>query len=85
MKAAVLHAYDEKLTSKAFVSYEDVADPKVSKPSEVIVRIGAPVYAEPICISSKAFGAARSRSTFLTSWVTKTPVGSKKSARAWKG
>ena len=40
MKAAVLHAYDEKLTSKQFVKYEDVADPKIAKPSDIIVRIG---------------------------------------------
>ncbi len=40
MKAAVLHRYDEKLSSAEFVSYEDVADPKVQRPSDVIVRIG---------------------------------------------
>src|SRR6516164_9077958 len=40
MKAAVLHAFDEKLTAKEFVKYEDVADPTISRPSEVIVRIG---------------------------------------------
>ena len=40
MKAAVLHAYDEKLTAKNFVTYEDVADPKIAKPTDVIVRIG---------------------------------------------
>ena len=40
MKAAVLHAYDEKLTGKEFVKYEDVADPKINRPSDVIVRIG---------------------------------------------
>jgi NAD+-dependent secondary alcohol dehydrogenase Adh1 len=40
MKAAVLHAYDEKLTGKEFVKYEDVADPKINQPSDVIVRIG---------------------------------------------
>src|ERR1700688_1363296 len=40
MKAAVLHAYDEKLTAKEFVKYEDVADPKINQPSDVIVRIG---------------------------------------------
>ena len=28
MKAAVLHSYDEKLTAREFVKYEDVADPK---------------------------------------------------------
>ena len=28
MKAAVLHSYDEKLTAKEFIRYEDVADPK---------------------------------------------------------
>jgi NAD+-dependent secondary alcohol dehydrogenase Adh1 len=40
MKAAVLHAYDEKLTGQEFVKYEDVADPKINQPSDVIVRIG---------------------------------------------
>src|SRR6516164_8163361 len=40
MKAAVLHAFDEKLTAKEFVKYEDVPDPKLDKPTDVIVRIG---------------------------------------------
>ena len=40
MKAAVLHRYDEKLEGEQFVSYEDVADPKITKPNDVIVRIG---------------------------------------------
>ena len=40
MKAAVLHAYDENLSGKEFVTYEDVADPKISQPSDVIIRIG---------------------------------------------
>lgn len=40
MKAAVLHRYDESLTSAEFVKYEDVPDPKIVKPTDVIVRIG---------------------------------------------
>src|ERR1700675_4510911 len=40
MKAAVLHAFDEKLTAKEFVKYEDVTDPKIMRPADVIVRIG---------------------------------------------
>lgn len=40
MKAAVLHRYDEKLTSPEFVSYEDVADPKIVNATDVVVRIG---------------------------------------------
>ncbi|HWA79490.1 MAG TPA: NAD(P)-dependent alcohol dehydrogenase [Acetobacteraceae bacterium] len=40
MKAAVLHEYDETLSRKQFVRYEDVADPKIERPSDVIVRIG---------------------------------------------
>lgn len=40
MKAAVLHRYDEALTSDEFVRYEDVPDPKIVKPTDVIVRIG---------------------------------------------
>ncbi len=40
MKAAVLHAYDTSLTGPDFVSYEDVPDPKIERPSDVIVRVG---------------------------------------------
>jgi len=40
MKAAVLHAYDEKLSGAEFVRYEDVPDPRIDKPTDVIVRIG---------------------------------------------
>ena len=40
MKAAILHAYDEPLTKPDFVTYEDVADPTIGKPTDVIVRIG---------------------------------------------
>jgi NAD+-dependent secondary alcohol dehydrogenase Adh1 len=40
VKAAVLHKYDEKLTSAEFVHYQDVPDPKIEKPNDVIVRIG---------------------------------------------
>src|ERR1700750_1757537 len=40
MKAAVLHAFDEKLTAKEFVKYENVTDPELSRPRDVIVRIG---------------------------------------------
>jgi NAD+-dependent secondary alcohol dehydrogenase Adh1 len=40
MKAAVLHHYDERLASEAFVRYEDVPDPTIEGPTDVIVRIG---------------------------------------------
>jgi NAD+-dependent secondary alcohol dehydrogenase Adh1 len=40
MKAAVLRQYDEKLENPVFVTYEDVADPKIKNPNDVIVRIG---------------------------------------------
>ncbi len=40
MKAAVLHKYDETLSSREFVSYEDVPTPTIEKPTDVIVRIG---------------------------------------------
>jgi NAD+-dependent secondary alcohol dehydrogenase Adh1 len=40
MKAAVLHAYDETLTSKEFVKFQDVPDVKAMKPLDVVVRIG---------------------------------------------
>jgi|TARA_Y100000814_G_scaffold203846_1_gene150337 NAD+-dependent secondary alcohol dehydrogenase Adh1 len=40
MKAATLHGFDESLTKSEFVVYEDVADPKILKPTDVIVKIG---------------------------------------------
>jgi NAD+-dependent secondary alcohol dehydrogenase Adh1 len=40
MKAQVLRTYDDKLTSKEWVAEEKVADPKIEKSSDVIVRIG---------------------------------------------
>jgi NAD+-dependent secondary alcohol dehydrogenase Adh1 len=40
MKAAVLHDFDPSLTSTEFVKYEDVPDPKITHPTDVIVRIG---------------------------------------------
>lgn len=40
MKAQVLHSYDDDLTAKTWLSYEDVPDPVISKGSDVIVRIG---------------------------------------------
>jgi len=40
MKAAVLHNYDRELAGSQFVVYEDVPDPKIENPTDVIVRIG---------------------------------------------
>jgi NAD+-dependent secondary alcohol dehydrogenase Adh1 len=40
MKAAVLHGYDETLRQPEFVRYQDVAEPKIEKPTDVIIRIG---------------------------------------------
>ncbi|MEA2737140.1 MAG: NAD+-dependent secondary alcohol dehydrogenase Adh1, partial [Acetobacteraceae bacterium] len=40
MKAAVLHGYDQSLSGAEFVRYEDVPDPRIEKPTDVIVRIG---------------------------------------------
>src|SRR5258708_3808414 len=40
VKAAVLHEYDESLSRDEFVRYEEVADPKIGRPTDVIVRIG---------------------------------------------
>lgn len=40
MKAQVLHDYDPPLTAANWVSLEDVADPKLAKATDVIVRIG---------------------------------------------
>ena len=40
MKVAVLHQYDEALSRDEFVRYEDVPDPRIEKPGDVVVRIG---------------------------------------------
>ncbi|GAN81116.1 NAD(P)-dependent alcohol dehydrogenase [Acidocella aminolytica] len=40
MKAAVLHEYDEHFTRDEIVRYEDVADPRIDTPSDIIIRIG---------------------------------------------
>lgn len=40
MKAQVLHTYDPALAAPSWVSLEEVADPRVQKASDVVVRIG---------------------------------------------
>jgi NADPH:quinone reductase-like Zn-dependent oxidoreductase len=40
MRAQVLRAYDEKLSNDQWVSEERVPDPKLTKSTDVIVRIG---------------------------------------------
>lgn len=40
MKAAVLHHYDEAVKGPEFVNYEDVDDPVIGSPDDVIVRVG---------------------------------------------
>ncbi len=40
MKAAVLHQYDTSLTNPDFVVLEEVEEPKLTRSTDVIVRIG---------------------------------------------
>jgi NAD+-dependent secondary alcohol dehydrogenase Adh1 len=40
MKAAVLTNYDATLAQPQFVSYQEVPDPKITSPSDIIVRVG---------------------------------------------
>ena len=40
MKAAVLHQYDTSLANPNFVVLEEVAEPKLVRSTEVIVRVG---------------------------------------------
>ena len=40
MKAAVLESYNETLSGSSFVHFTDVPDPKIERPTDVIVRIG---------------------------------------------
>src|ERR1700676_3756443 len=51
MKAAVLHQYDTSLTNPDFVVLEEVEEPKLSRSTDVIVRIGGAggCRADPHC------------------------------------
>jgi NAD+-dependent secondary alcohol dehydrogenase Adh1 len=40
VKAAVLHKYDEELTSPKFVTLEEIPNPKIEKGTDIIIRIG---------------------------------------------
>jgi len=40
MKAQVLNRYDDDLTARSWVDWEDVPDPVISSPTDVIVRLG---------------------------------------------
>ena len=40
MKASVLHHYDEAVKGPEFVRYEEVDDPVINSPNDVIVRVG---------------------------------------------
>jgi len=40
MKAAVLSEYDNSLSRAQFVAYQEAADPRITNPSDIIVRIG---------------------------------------------
>jgi NAD+-dependent secondary alcohol dehydrogenase Adh1 len=49
VKAQVLREYDAAMRSPSWVSYEEVPEPRVEKPTDVLVRIGEPVSVEPTC------------------------------------
>ena len=78
MKAVRLHEYHKR------PSVDDVPEPKVSGPLDVLVRIGAaPGCAAPTCTSTKANGhRSRIRSCRSPSGM-RTPAGSRRSARRW--
>jgi NAD+-dependent secondary alcohol dehydrogenase Adh1 len=40
MKAAVLTSYDTSLSRRDFVTYQDVPEPKITGPADIIVRVG---------------------------------------------
>ena len=82
MKAAVLHGYDEALAGETFVTYEDVDDPKIAAPTDVIVRVGGAGVCRTDLHIVEASGAAWSKSNFPTSWVMRMPAGSRKWAPA---
>src|SRR5882757_8816185 len=82
MKAAVLHAFDEKLTAKEFVKYEDVTDPKISRPMDVIVRIGGAGVCRTDLHIVEGIWRSKVTSNFRTSWGTKMRAGSRRSGPA---
>ena len=68
-----------------FVRYEDVPDPKIEKPTDVIVRIGgAGVCRTDLHIVEGIWRSKVEVASCPTSWVMKMPAGSRKSARASK-
>ena len=77
MKAARLHRYDESIPQES-LNVEEIDEPKIEDPFDVIVRVGPPGSAAPTSTSSKASGH---RSKILmapccpTCPATKTPVG----------
>lgn len=56
MKAQVLTQYDDHLKADQWVSLQEVADPVITKSTDVIVRIGGAGFAALICTLSKAYG-----------------------------
>src|ERR1700682_6561391 len=40
MKAAILTSYDTSLSRRDFVVYQDVPEPKITSPADIIVRVG---------------------------------------------
>jgi len=85
MKAAVLHAYDESLSGAEFVRYEDVPDPRIEKPTDVIVRIGgAGVCRNRPTHRRRHLAQQGRRPTALHHGSRERRAGSRKSARPWK-
>ena len=83
MKAAVLYEFDPSLTSPQFVRYEEVPDPKIEKTTDVIVRIGgAGVCRTDLHIVEGIWRSKVGCRSCPISWGTRTPAGSRRSARA---
>jgi NAD+-dependent secondary alcohol dehydrogenase Adh1 len=40
LRAAVLHAYDESLSKREFVHYEEIPNPRIERENDVIIRVG---------------------------------------------
>jgi len=91
MKAAVLHAFDEKLTAKEFVKYEEVTDPKISRPMDVIVRIGGAGVCRTDLHIVEGIWRSKVTSSFRTSlghenagWVEAIGPGCRGCVKGWR-
>jgi hypothetical protein len=77
MKAARLHRYDESVPPDS-LEVEEIGEPKIEAPLDVIVRVGATGLCAPTSTSSRDNGNTSKILTVRccsTHWVTRTRAG----------